>query len=287
MRHLIHISDLHFGQVRPELLESLRREISQAPPDLLIVSGDLTRRASPSEFQSAHRFLESLPCRKLVVPGNRDVPFGNILLRLLNPLARYTRYISADLSPTFEDNEISVHGLTTAHGRTIGGGRFDEADLRKILKHWEKLPPTVLRILVSHHPLPILTTEKRMRRLGYRIQLPAHLELARHADLVLSGLDPQKRMGPMEQVHLTPQRSIVTLEAGSAISSRFPEEPNSYNDLIIKNGEICFEKRTWDEQAKSFLAERAKRFFSHRGFGEDQQTRRPEAQRSPLVLTDF
>jgi predicted MPP superfamily phosphohydrolase len=121
MRRLVHISDLHFGQLRTDLLDSLSFEIQRCEPHLIIVSGDLTQRAKPAQFRQARCFLDQLNFPKLVVPGNHDIPLGNLWLRMTNPLSRYQHFISENLTPSFEDEMISVQGLTTAHGRTIAG----------------------------------------------------------------------------------------------------------------------------------------------------------------------
>ena len=59
MRRLIHISDLHFGRIDPGILDPLLVFISNAKPDLVVVSGDLTQRARTVEFKAARAFLDS------------------------------------------------------------------------------------------------------------------------------------------------------------------------------------------------------------------------------------
>lgn len=39
MRRLVHLSDLHFGRDRPELLEPLLAAVRAARPDLVAISG--------------------------------------------------------------------------------------------------------------------------------------------------------------------------------------------------------------------------------------------------------
>src|SRR5262245_43869902 len=74
MKRLAHLSDMHFGAADPELVLALDEDLDEFQPDLLVVTGDLTRRARPLEFEQARGFLDGLPYARLVVPGNHDIP---------------------------------------------------------------------------------------------------------------------------------------------------------------------------------------------------------------------
>src|SRR4030095_10141040 len=75
VRHLLHISDVHFGPPhRPELAEKGLAFVEEHRPAAVVLSGDLTQRAKPKQFQEARRFVDRLPAPTLVVPGNHDVP---------------------------------------------------------------------------------------------------------------------------------------------------------------------------------------------------------------------
>ena len=87
-------------------------------PDLLVVSGDLTQRARPEEFQQAREFLDRLPKPQIVVPGNHDVPLYNVYGRFVQQFDRFRRYISDDLQPMYLDEEIAVLGVNTARAFT-------------------------------------------------------------------------------------------------------------------------------------------------------------------------
>ncbi len=84
----LHLSDLHLGcrgedlwwQVQ-EVLERSVREMAQrlGPPDLLLLSGDLTNTGDPKEFKRVDRLLDTLrgwlQADPLIVavPGNHDL----------------------------------------------------------------------------------------------------------------------------------------------------------------------------------------------------------------------
>ncbi|MCP4594200.1 MAG: SUMF1/EgtB/PvdO family nonheme iron enzyme [bacterium] len=78
----LHLSDLHLGCRGTELWwqvgEDFRRSVQEmtarlGPPDLVLISGDLTNRGRAEEFDSADRFLDAL-CSWLVEAGGGTTP---------------------------------------------------------------------------------------------------------------------------------------------------------------------------------------------------------------------
>src|SRR6202048_1786243 len=132
MRTLVHLSDLHFGRVDPQIVAPLIKTVSEISPDLVAVSGDLTQRARTQQFLEARAFLDALPQPQIVVPGNHDVPLHNVFARFLQPLDKYRRYITDDLQPFCADEEIAVIGVNTARSLTIKGGRVNSDQVSSI-----------------------------------------------------------------------------------------------------------------------------------------------------------
>src|SRR5215213_10849083 len=114
MRRIVHLSDLHFGRVNPVLIDPLIRTVTEVEPDLVAVSGDLTQRARAYQFQQARSFLDALPKPQIVVPGNHDIPLHNPFARFVERLTKYKHYITNDLDPIYEDEELAVLGVNTA-----------------------------------------------------------------------------------------------------------------------------------------------------------------------------
>ena len=50
----------------PQVLEQLAESVREFEPHLLVVTGDLTQRARLRQFESARRFLDSLPYPQLI-----------------------------------------------------------------------------------------------------------------------------------------------------------------------------------------------------------------------------
>ena len=58
--------------------------------------------------KSAREFLDRIAAPQVVVPGNHDIPLYNVAARFGWPLAGYRAYITPDLRPTFQDDELAV-----------------------------------------------------------------------------------------------------------------------------------------------------------------------------------
>ena len=62
MLTLLHISDLHFGPpYLPRVGDALLRIAPALGADAIVISGDLTQRARPEQFQRAREFIDDLP----------------------------------------------------------------------------------------------------------------------------------------------------------------------------------------------------------------------------------
>lgn len=82
MSVLLQISDPHFGTEQPPVVEALAALARQQRPDLLVLSGDITQRARPAQFQAARSFMDRLGAPLLAVPGNHDIPLFSLWTRL-------------------------------------------------------------------------------------------------------------------------------------------------------------------------------------------------------------
>ena len=112
MKTILHFSDIHFGGPQaPNWAEAILAQIEAIKPTVVAVSGDLTQRARTSQFREARAFLNRINAPLIVVPGNHDVPLWNVVDRFFSPLEKYKRWITSDLNPVYEDDELLVMGL--------------------------------------------------------------------------------------------------------------------------------------------------------------------------------
>ncbi len=259
MRIIAQISDLHFGRHDPVVVEALLASLQASDSDLVVVSGDLTQRARRHEFALARAFLDRIGRPLLVVPGNHDVPpLYRPVSRLLRPLVRFDRYVSADRQPLFVDDEVAVLGLGTARGLAGKNGRVSVEQMAAIRQVLGELPGRLFKVLVTHHPLAVpglggaLELVGRARRaLDAAADAGVHLLLSGHYHRWASGEAPAQ---------VTRQRSVLVTHAGTAVSTRTRGgEANSYNLIRLDGQRLEVAVMTWQPQG-GFVATERPRF---------------------------
>jgi 3',5'-cyclic AMP phosphodiesterase CpdA len=250
MRTLVHLSDLHFGRLLPETVQPCLAKVKGLAPDLVVVSGDLTQRARKKQYAQAKAFLAALPQPQLVLPGNHDVPAYNLYRRLMQPLDRYKRIITGDLSPRFVDEEMAVFGINTARALVIKGGRINQEQLERLEADVQTLTDHQVKIVVVHHPLDLpehLEGVRLVERADHAMRTFARCRidffLAGHLHLALVG--STARYG-------IPGYRVPIFQAGTTISSRARGEPNSFFVHTVDRDEISTATYMWDAGGQDF-----------------------------------
>jgi 3',5'-cyclic AMP phosphodiesterase CpdA len=252
VRTLLHLSDLHFGRINPATLGPVLEAAKRLSPHLVIVSGDLTQRARPEQFRESRDFLAALPKPQIVVPGNHDVPLYNVFRRFVSPLASYRRYITDDLEPFYQDEEIAAIGINTARSFTFKGGRINEAQVARVRERLCALPPETTRILVTHHPFDLPEGRTEDDLVG-RARMAMEEFVACGADVIVSG-----HLHVFHTTHTAiryrlPGRSALLVQAGTATSTRERGEPNSFNVLRIDRPRISVDRHVFESAARGFV----------------------------------
>ncbi|MAQ44841.1 MAG: phosphodiesterase [Confluentimicrobium sp.] len=262
MRRILHLSDVHFGRDRPELLHPLLQQINTLAPDLVALSGDLTQRARSWQFRQARAFLDRIEPPVLVVPGNHDIPLENILQRVVRPYSGYREYISSDLAPIIEDDEIIVIGINTVNHLRWQTGRIKSREVARICERIADAGPDKTSILVAHHPFTHLDTDTKqlMRGASKAIETLANCG----ADMVLSGHLHSWRAEPF--VSRDRGSGLLQFHAGTGLSNRLRGEQNDFNMLEITPHTVRVTRYVADEGGEDFtLGE--DRFYLRKGAG--------------------
>jgi 3',5'-cyclic AMP phosphodiesterase CpdA len=245
MRQIAHISDLHFGTEEPVVADGLLEDLAARSPHLVAVSGDLTQRARAGQFVAAAKFLQQIAKPLIVVPGNHDIPLYNIVARFFFPLAGYTKFITPDLQPHYQDVEMSVVGVNTARSNTWKNGRISHQQIAQLQNQFAAAASRPFKVLVAHHPFIPPESDGRAALVGRLSQALDVLEQC-GCDLILAGHLHQAYSGSQPAYHLERKRSILIAQAGTAISHRRRNEPNSYNYIEYDADRLTIEVRGWN-----------------------------------------
>ena len=258
MRVLAHLSDLHFGRVDEALVGPLQAVLAQLRPHLVVVTGDLTQRARSAQFRSARAFLDALPARHLVVPGNHDVPLYDIGRRFLRPLARYRRYIG-DVEPLYVDEEVAVAGVNTARSLTVKGGRINAEQLARIRERFGTLPPHTVRVVATHHPFDVPRGQD-VRQIVGRAAMAMEALSRCGVDICLAGHAHVAHVSQAASRYAVAGHGALLVQAGTATSTRARGEANSFNVLHIERPEIRVEHHAWSPERRAFQCIASVRF---------------------------
>jgi 3',5'-cyclic AMP phosphodiesterase CpdA len=259
MRTLVHLSDLHFGRVNAQLINPLIKVINEIKPDLVAVSGDLTQRARSWQFREARAFLDELPQPQIVVPGNHDVPLHNVFARFLWPLNKYRRYITADLQPSYADEEMIVVGVNTARSLTFKGGRINQDQVGRVREKLCNSSDEVIKAVVTHHPFD-LPEGYHDRELVGRAGMAMTGLADCGADLFLAGHLHISHTGHTAKRYKIRGHSALVVQAGTASSTRERGEANSFNIIRVNHPEITVERVVWQPSTLTFAAESKEEF---------------------------
>ncbi len=233
MTHIIQLSDLHFGSNDIHITDELQKTVIALNPDVVVVSGDLTTRARTAEFLAAKEFLNALPGKQIIIPGNHDISLYNIFRRFYKPLRRFKKIIDLNTDPKFVNSEVIVIGLNSSRSFTIKGGNISGRQIQKVQEILRAVPRDIIKIVATHHPLEKMRSRiiKQLRELGVKVFISGHMHRSGSAV----------------------EDEIVFVRAGTATSVRYRSEPNSFNSLTVKNSELEVHTYTWDISTNKFI----------------------------------
>jgi len=225
MTVLLQISDTHFGTERREVVEALTALAARQRPDVVVLSGDITQRARPAQFQAAKAFVEGLGAPVLAIPGNHDIALFDLWSRFRHPYARYAFAFGSSLEPVFSSQDMLIVGVNTTRAWRHKNGEVSASQVDRVAKVLAGASARQLRVVVVHQPLAVPEPRERANLLRGH-EAAAHAWAAAGADLVMGG-----------HIHLPCTlamhglaRRLWVVQAGTAVSSRTRSGvPNSVN----------------------------------------------------------
>ena len=258
MRTIVHISDLHFGKTTVALEKALIGALIGRSPDLIVVSGDITQRATASQFDLAHKFFSSLPCPIFLVPGNHDVPLYSVWRRFFHPYALYKKYISEELEPQYEDDEMLVVGVNTVRLLKMMEGRVNEKQIARVKAVFAAAPDKI-KIIVSHHPFNIPAGHRKLLLARVRHFWKIHMDTG--IDLILSGHLHDTLESYQDRAYKLSTPGPLLVQAGTAISTRQRGEKNSFNIITYAAGHIDIDRYEYVSEKQIFAIKKTEHFI--------------------------
>lgn len=245
MTVLLQISDPHFGTERVPVVDALVALARQQRPDLFVLSGDVTQRARPAQFQAARAFMDRLGGLVLAVPGNHDLPLFDLWTRLRRPYGRHMAAFGTDLEPVHASPDLLVVGVNTTRVWRHRHGEVSAHQVDRVARTLASAGAAQLRVVVVHQPVAVTRTEDVPNRLrGHAAALQRWA--AAGADLVMGGHIHLPYVMALQALHGL-ARPMWAVQAGTAVSSRVRANvPNSVN--LLRWGAEAGEGRCLIEQ---------------------------------------
>ncbi|MBC7608340.1 MAG: metallophosphoesterase [Polaromonas sp.] len=229
---ILQLSDPHFGTAQPAVMQALRSLVQAQRPDMLVLSGDITQRASEQQFAEAKAYCDSLRIGLLLaLPGNHDIPLFNVYKRLFSPYGDYLQAFGPVIEATLNTAEALVIGVNTTRRWRHKNGEVSNRQISRVVKQLEASAPGQLRVVVVHQPVHVLRAEDEHDRLR-NWQPAVRAWSAAGADIIMGGHIHLPYVCDLSSQLSSLARRTWCVQAGTALSSRVRQGvPNSVNLL--------------------------------------------------------
>ncbi len=236
---LLQISDLHFGTEVEAVLHSLKQKIKKLDPTLVVVTGDITQRATKTQFLKAKAFFNELaPAPFICCPGNHDISLFNIFSRLFAPYGRYQKILNSKPDGFYANAELELLVLnSTSRFRHIDG-KLDINYLAKQLEQFsspDNLPANSpdkqtdkWKVVALHHPLDC---KQKIDEKNLLLNAPQVMQMLAQqgVDVVMGGHIHDPIITTSEARYPTLRKKVLISVCGTGISHRTRRNaPNSF-----------------------------------------------------------
>lgn len=264
---LLHLSDLHFGAESPTVAAALLGLCHRLAPDVAVVTGDVTQRASSRQFAAARAFVQRLGVAQcMVLPGNHDIPLFALWERWWRPFARHARAFGPVLEPEIDLPALLLLGVNSVRPSRHKRGALTRVQIERVSQRLAEASPLQLRVVALHHPLAVLHTADDAEVVAAASDA-AHAWAAAGADLVLAGHVHRAFVLPLHRRWPGLARPAWAVHSGTATSLRLRhDDTQSAHHIRHDPGRgLCIVQR-WefrDAPARFVLAEQ-QQFALHR-----------------------
>lgn len=264
MTVIAQISDTHFGSEQMPVVRALERLIHDTAPSLVVLSGDITQRATRAQFHAARDFIDRLQVpATLAIPGNHDIPLFQLGARVFSPYGRYMESFGTELEPVFESPEWLVVAVNTTRWYRQKNGEVSRAQIDRVVRRLAGAAPGQVRAVITHQPVLVTRPEDRGTRLIGAAEALRRWSAA-GADLVLGGHIHLPYVRPAHEGEIGVKRALWAVQAGTAVSSRVRAgKPNSVN-LLRSHADASTRHCTVERWDHSAVSDRFECTHSHR-----------------------
>ena len=237
MSVLVQVSDPHFGTERPDVVDALVAFVADRRPEVVVLSGDITQRATRAQFDAARAFVARLPPAALVaIPGNHDVPLFDVASRVFAPYRRYRAAFGHALEPVYRSASWLVVGVRTTRRWRHENGEVSARQVERVAGVLRTARPEQIRVVVVHQPVAVDDDGDVDTLLRGREPAIVRWDDA-GADIVMGGHNHVPYVIALHAKRPTLARPLWCVQAGTAVSSRVRAGvPNSVNVLRHDDG---------------------------------------------------
>jgi len=251
MTTLLQISDMHFGTEQPHVMRALEALACAKKPGVLVVSGDITQRATPAQFAQARAFCDRLGiAQMLAMPGNHDIPLFNLFARVVQPYSAYRKAFGQALEQHLQTPSLNITTVNTTRWWRHKNGQVSDMQIDRVCKKLSAANAQQLRVVVVHQPVHVLRPQDEHDRVkGWRAAIDAWS--AAGADIVMGGHIHLPYVCELSAQVTGLARRMWCVQAGTAVSSRIRREaPNSVNlvEFAPDAGRLRCDVERWDYQ---------------------------------------
>lgn len=154
---LLHLSDTHFGAAHPALVDAVVRLAHHLQPEVTLLSGDWTQRATPGQWAQAQAFVQAMPPTTWVsLPGNHDLPWWPLWERLRRPYARFERCAGGHAPVhTLRLPGLLLLAVDTTRWWRHQYGAVSRHQTTTVAQALRDSAPGDWRLVATHHPLAL------------------------------------------------------------------------------------------------------------------------------------
>lgn len=231
---LLHLSDLHFGTEKNQCIDAITLFCEQNDIEAVVVSGDLTQRASFTQFLACKRFLKTLRLPYLVVPGNHDIPLYDVWQRTFHSFSMYKGFFG-EMEQVLQTKHFYLIGVNTIRRHHHTKGEISTAQIHHVREKLNKAPNDVLKIVVSHQPFYCPSYSHGWRDCPKQAKKALEQWAGQGLFGLLHGhLHFTGTYNLTDIFHLNINKPILDIHAGTATSWRLRKnQANSFNTIGI------------------------------------------------------